>query len=84
MRYTIYEDPFTHLFAFIALPRLFVEGDELPAPATDQWFGSPEEALTALPALLDLEDTGRDPSWENVALTDRHAAAWMQDVPKVH
>jgi hypothetical protein len=84
MRYTIYEDPFTHLFAFVALPRGFVEGDELPAVATDPWFGSREEALTALPTLLDLEDIGRDPSWKDIAPTDANHAARLPDVPNVH
>jgi hypothetical protein len=84
MRYTIYEDPFTHLFAFVALPRGFAEGDELPALTTDRWFGSREEALTALPALLDLEDIGRDPSWEDLTPIDVHHAAGIQDIPNVH
>jgi hypothetical protein len=66
MRYTIYEDPLTHLFAFVALPRLFVEGDELPTVATDQWFASREETTSTLRTLLDLEDIGQDPSWEDV------------------
>jgi hypothetical protein len=66
MRYTIYEDPLTHLFAFVALPRSFVEGDELPTVAIDRWFDSPEEATMTLRTLLDLEDVGQDPSWEDV------------------
>jgi hypothetical protein len=84
MRYTIYEDPLTHLFAFVALPPRFAEGDELPALASDRWFDSREQALAALPALLDLEDIGRDPSWEGGAPTDGTHAARMQDVPNVH
>jgi hypothetical protein len=51
MRYTIYEDPLTHLFAFIVLPRLFVEGDELPPVGTDRWFGNREDALLTLRTL---------------------------------
>jgi len=84
MRYTIYEDPLTHLFAFVALPRGFAEGDDLPTLATNQWFGSREEALTALPSLLDLEDVGRDPSWQDVTPIDVSHAAKVQDVPNVH
>jgi hypothetical protein len=67
MRYTIYEHPLTHLFAFVALPHGFVEGEELPPPvATGRWFSNREEAIAALPSLLDLEDVGLDPSWEDV------------------
>jgi hypothetical protein len=71
MRYTIYEHPLTHLFAFVALPGGFAQGDELPPVTTDRWFGSREEAICALPTLLDLEDLGLDPSWEDV--TPSHA-----------
>ncbi len=84
MRYTIYEDPLTHLFAFLALPRQFVDGDELPPVATDRWFRSREEALTALPALLDLEDIGPDPSWEDVTPIGVIHAGRIEDVPNVH
>jgi hypothetical protein len=71
MRYTIYEHPLTHRFAFVALPRGYVEGDELPPVATDRWFSSRKDAIAALPALLDLEDLGLDPSWEDA--TPNHA-----------
>jgi len=66
MKYTIYEDPLTHLFAFVVLPRQFVEGDEVPAVAIGRWFGSREEVTITLGSLLDLEDLGQDPSWEDV------------------
>jgi hypothetical protein len=56
MRYTIYEDPFTHRFAFLPLPSRFVDGDKLPIVATDRWFGSREEAIAALPELLNREE----------------------------
>jgi len=72
MRYTIYEHPITHLFAFVALPGGFAEGDELPPVTADRWFSSREEAIHALPALLDLEDLGLDSSWEDD--TPSHAA----------
>lgn len=65
MRYTIYEHPLTHLFAFVALPHGFAEGEELPPVSTDRWFRSREEAIAALPGLLELEDVGLDPSWED-------------------
>jgi hypothetical protein len=29
MKYTIYEDPRTHTFAFVTLPARFVDGDTL-------------------------------------------------------
>jgi hypothetical protein len=66
MRYTIYEHPLTHLFAFVPLPHGFVEGEALPAVATDRWFNNREEAVAALPTLLDLEEVGLDPAWEDV------------------
>jgi len=68
MRYTIYEHPLTHLFTFVALPRGIVETetDAEPSAATGQWFGSREEAIKALPTLLDLEEIGLDPSWQDV------------------
>jgi len=72
MRYTIYEHPITHLFAFVALPGGFAHGDELPPVTTDRWFRSRDEAIRALPALLDLEELGLDPSWEDD--TPSHAA----------
>ena len=56
MKYTIYEDPVTHRFAMIALPARFVDGDKLPVVPTDQWFGSREEAIAALPELLNREE----------------------------
>jgi hypothetical protein len=68
----------------VALPSGFAEGDEVPALTTDRWFGSREEALTALPALLDLEDIGQDPSWEDLRPIDVHHAGRIQDIPNVH
>lgn len=57
MKYTIYEDPLTHRFAFLPLPSGFVIGDELPIVATDEWFASREEAVAALPELLNREES---------------------------
>ena len=56
MRYTIYEDPVTHKFAFLPLPHRFADGDRLPAITTDRWFGSLVEAIAALPELLNREE----------------------------
>jgi hypothetical protein len=56
MKYTIYEDPLTHKFAFLPLPTRFVDGDELPNVDTDQWFDSHAEAIAALPELLSREE----------------------------
>jgi hypothetical protein len=56
MRYTIYEDPLTHRFAFLPLPNRFADGDKLPSVETDRWFGSREEAIAALPELLNREE----------------------------
>jgi len=57
MKYTIYEDPLTHKFAFLPLPSRFVEGDKLPLVATDRWFGSRVEAIAALPELFDRDES---------------------------
>jgi hypothetical protein len=56
MKYTIYEDPRTHAFALVALPRRFVEGDKLPISDVDRWFASRDEAIAALPELLNREE----------------------------
>ena len=56
MRYTIYEDPRTHAFALVALPSRFVDGDKLPISDVDRWFGSRDEAIAALPELLNREE----------------------------
>jgi hypothetical protein len=56
MKYTIYEDPQTHMFAFLQLPHRFVDGDKLPVVATDRWFGSRAEAIAALPDLLNRDE----------------------------
>jgi hypothetical protein len=59
MKYTIYEDPLTRRFALLALPTRFVDGDTLPITGVDRWFGSREEAIAALPDLLNRDE--RDP-----------------------
>ena len=56
MKYTIYQDPLTHKFAVLPLPDRFVDGDKLPILATDRWFDSHEEAVSALPELLNREE----------------------------
>jgi hypothetical protein len=56
MKYTIYEDPLTHKFTLLRLPRQFIDGDKLPILPTDRWFDSREEALAALPELLNREE----------------------------
>jgi hypothetical protein len=56
MKYTIYEDPITHKFTLLQLPNHFLDGDELSIPPTDQWFASHEEAVAALPGLLNREE----------------------------
>jgi hypothetical protein len=71
MKYTIYEDPLTHKFAFLPLPNRFVDGDELPLIAIDRWFGSREEAIAALPELLN-----RDESEPCVGLNE---GTWIDD-----
>ena len=56
VKYTIYEDPITHKFALLQLPDKFIDGDRLPVRPTYQWFESHEEAVAALPDLLNRED----------------------------
>jgi len=60
MKYTIHEDPVTHTFVFIPLPHLFVDGDELPVLTTGTWFKSHEEAVAALPDLLNRSESEPD------------------------
>lgn len=56
MRYALYGDETTHKFALLQLPSQFVEGDTLPILATERWFDSREEAVAALPELLNREE----------------------------
>jgi hypothetical protein len=52
----IYEDPRTNRFALLALPNRFIDGDSLPISNVDRWFGSREEAIAALPDLLNRDE----------------------------
>jgi hypothetical protein len=73
MKYTIYEDPLTHRFAFLPLPNRFAEGDKLPSVDTDRWFGSREEAIAALPELLNREECEPSAGLDDAGWTDeRH------------
>jgi hypothetical protein len=56
MRHTLYEDPVTHKFALIRLPDKFADGDSLPILPTDRWFSTREEAVAALPELLNQDE----------------------------
>lgn len=53
MKHTIYEDPVTHRFAIIRVPVKFTDGDKLPIPPTARWFSTKDQAVAALPGLLD-------------------------------
>jgi hypothetical protein len=55
MKYTLYEDPVTHKFALVRLPDRFVNDDKLSILATERWFDNREEAIAALPELLNQE-----------------------------
>jgi hypothetical protein len=68
MKYTIYENPLTHTFALLALPARFVDGDPLPITDVDRWFASREEAIAALPDLLNRDE--RDPAWDSTRIDD--------------
>jgi hypothetical protein len=60
MKYTIHEDPIAHTFVFIPLPHRFVEGDDLPELTTGTWFSTHEEAVAALPELLNRDELEPD------------------------
>ena len=55
MRYTLYEHPVTHKFALVRLPVKFVDDDKLRILPTERWFDNREEAIAALPELLNRE-----------------------------
>ena len=52
MKYTIYEDPVTHRFGHLPLPRRFVHGDRLPPIVIERWFESHKAAVAGLSILL--------------------------------
>ena len=56
MRYTLYEHPVTHKFALVRLPDNFIADDKLPILPTERWFDNHDEAIAALPGLLDQEE----------------------------
>ena len=56
MKYAIYEDPVTLKFALIRLPERYADGDKLAVLPTDRWFESREDAVAALPELLNREE----------------------------
>ena len=56
MKYALYQDPITHKFAVIALPRQFALGDPMPPSHVDRWFDTRDEAAATLRDLLDRED----------------------------
>ncbi len=55
MKHVLFEDPVTHKFTLIPLPRTFREGDRLPPPV-DRWFETREAAVATLAELFNLED----------------------------
>ena len=56
MKHTLYENPITHKFALIRLPEHFVDGDPITIRPTDRWFDTREEAVAALPDLLNQDE----------------------------
>ncbi|HET9834663.1 MAG TPA: hypothetical protein VFP91_23240 [Vicinamibacterales bacterium] len=56
MKYALYEDPITHKFAVIALPREFSLGDSMPRPQADRWFETRDQAAATLRDLLDRDE----------------------------
>jgi hypothetical protein len=55
VRYTLYEHPVTHKFALVHVPYNFADDDKLPILPTERWFDSREDAIAALPELLNRE-----------------------------
>jgi hypothetical protein len=70
MRYTLYEHPVTHKFALVRLPDKFVDDDKLPILPTEQWFDNREEAIAALPELLNREAGEPDAELDEKTRTD--------------
>ena len=56
MKYALYEDPITHKFAIIALPRQFALGDPMPRSPADRWFDTRDQAAATLRDLLDRDE----------------------------
>ena len=56
MKHTIYEDPITHRFTLVRLPVKFVDGDKLTVLPSARWFDTHDEAVAALPELLNLDE----------------------------
>jgi hypothetical protein len=56
MRHAIYENPVTHQFTLVRLPVRFIEGDKLPIEPTARWFATHEDAVAALPELLNEDE----------------------------
>ena len=56
MKYTIYEDPATHQFAHLPLPKRYIDGDALPTVSADRWFDSRADAIAALAELLNRDE----------------------------
>jgi hypothetical protein len=54
--YALRRSPITHQFALIRLPATFAEGDAIPILPTDRWFSTREEAVAALPELLNQDE----------------------------
>ena len=52
MKHALYEDPVTHKFALLRLPKKFVAGDTLPISPPDRWFDTREAAVAALSELF--------------------------------
>jgi hypothetical protein len=59
MKHILYEDPNTHKFAVIRLPSTFIEGDNVPVPATVRWFPTRAEALATLSDLFNEDEEVR-------------------------
>jgi hypothetical protein len=55
MKYALYEHPVTHKFALVRLPDKFIGDDKLTILPTERWFDDREEAIAALPELLNQE-----------------------------
>ena len=73
MKYTLYEHPVTHKFALVRLPDKFIDEDKVPISPTERWFDNRDEAIAALPELLNREEP--DAELDEEARTDNLSSA---------
>jgi len=81
MKYAIYEDPATHQFAHLPLPKRYVDGDALPTVSADRWFDSRADAIAALAELLNRDEDDVVPAADQLQ-APLHAAPAIAASPR--